>query len=284
MAEVVAAAHPSTPQDVGGAHVLPPPDELAHEALEAGQRDVLPGVQGVGQHVARVEQPDVEARRQQRVEDEGVLRGDGVLVGAELGEALLEELPQPRSRLGVGRRPGERVRVTGVVGERPLHPGDRVLHLGVPGARAGALDRGHRVPLRQLLAVVLVEGPPAPDRLSGDGHQHVEARALPGVEVLHPGPATPRTGAAVEVLGEVVARAQEVRRLQPLVDHRVEVALEPVVHHVVRRHVHVPRAGQPREDPVEGGPRGGAPVGVDPLDGVPRLLEPAAEPAHRGAV
>ena len=126
--EVVAVAQPASEPHIRGAHVLPPADELAHEALERGQRDVVRAFEGQLEHPCRRDEPDVEGRGEQGVEDVRVLAGDGVLVGAELVEPLVEERGERGLGLLGGDRPPEGVEAAGIVGELGAHPGDGVLH------------------------------------------------------------------------------------------------------------------------------------------------------------
>ncbi len=93
---------------------------------------------------------------------------------------------------------------------------------------------GDRVALRELLAVLLVEGPLAAHRLVVALHQHAEPLPLPAVEAGHPGAAT-CAGPVAEVRAQRGPVGEEVGGLQPLGDDGGELLAQPVVDHVVRR-------------------------------------------------
>ena len=209
MAQVVRDPHPAPEQVVGAPHVLAPPDELAHEALERRELDPLLGRAGEHrvEHLARVEQAAVQRRGDRGVEEHRVLRGDGVLVRAELRQPFVDELLQGRPGLLVGHRPREGCRAARCRGELALHPRDRLVDLR--GA-LGTGPAGHHMASGQLLAVLGVEGPAPTDRLTVLD-QDVEPAALPLVEGLHPGPPVP------EPVDELRPRGEEVRRLEHVV-------------------------------------------------------------------
>ena len=231
----------------------------------------------------RDEQPDVERRASAREwKRNGCSVADRVLVGPELVEPLGEELLVRRLGLLVAGRPGERRRRRPGCRGSPAHPGDRLLDLG---CRSGQAER--RAPGGPWAASCgsprrrTTSRRPAASPLD----QHVEALALPGVEVLHP-----RRARAPGAVAEVGARGEEFggrpgssgvlqpRRRPPSARSRAE----PVVDHVV--------APSPRSAPAAPAPRpaplatGRPPVGVDLLHGVPGLAQALGEAAHARAV
>lgn len=82
---------------VHGAHELTPADDLANEAFEGVERDVvLPGEgESFGDNFVRAEKSDVEGGGEDAVEHDAVLGVDGVLVVAEEVEAFPEKVGEP---------------------------------------------------------------------------------------------------------------------------------------------------------------------------------------------
>ena len=85
--------------------VVPPADDLPNEALHRGDRGVALGVGVLGRpdDLQRVQQPEVQRRRQQRVGHPAVPAQHGVLVRPEGGQPVLDEVLQRRQRLRAGR-------------------------------------------------------------------------------------------------------------------------------------------------------------------------------------
>ena len=91
-------------------HVLPPPEDLADEALGRRQRRraVAVGPLGGTHGVQRMQYTQIQRHRQQRVRHRPVAAHHGVLVAAEQREPIGDE---PRERAaGLGRGDGEQAR------------------------------------------------------------------------------------------------------------------------------------------------------------------------------
>uniref|UniRef100_UPI0030F68DC7 hypothetical protein n=1 Tax=uncultured Nocardioides sp. TaxID=198441 RepID=UPI0030F68DC7 len=108
--------------------------------------------------------------------------------------------------------------------------------------------------------------------------------------MLHPGTAPARARDAVEVLGQLGPGREEARGVEdvlgaqlvaPVGQRRGQVAAEPVVHDVVRRHL---LRREPLDDRGQGSAAGGAPVGVDLIDGEAGLAQAVGEATHARAV
>ena len=222
---------------VGGAHVLPPSDQLPDKTLEGSQRRVLArAVQNCVQDLAGVQQPDVECRGEQTVVDERMRGGDGVLVGTKSGKPVADELVQvPPGFRGVGG-PGKGGRIARGVRKLLRYPCDGGLDVARPGLGRGLRCRrrrpsvrsrskiavpgvgfavepahgGRDVPARKLLPVLGVKGPLAAHGAAAV-HQDVEPAALPHVEVVHPG------RIAGEPVIDPTAVRQEIGSLQDVV-------------------------------------------------------------------
>ena len=233
---------------------------------------------GLLDHVPRVQQADVDQRAEHRVEQPRLVCGDRVLVGPEQREPLVEEAGQPALGLPVRGGPVVAGQVARVVGELLAHPGDRVLH--VVGA-GGPWLRGDLDVLREPPAVLGVVAPPAADRPVAV-HQQVQAAPLALVEGLHP-----RLPHPVERLRDLVTRGEEARRLQHLEGHLLpaadpaQVAVEPVVDHVVHAHrAHVVLVEDAGQQLVGARPRRRR----DVHDREAVLAQRVGERAHRRAV
>ncbi len=254
------------PLPVPTPHVLPPADDLAHEALDRGDRHpALPvgDLGGVG-HLAGVEEPEVEVRAEQGVGHRPARRQHGVLVGAEPGEDDVDGVVEAAQGLGPGGRPGAVGRSTpagvGEVGQDgPVHVVER-----------GAEDLGPGPPVGGGSLAVLVVEVPLPAGGLVTVHQEAEAPALPAVEVLHlDGPVAGPGGELLGVAEELVRADQlDVEALQqgPAVPggglHGPDL-LGPVLGHMV---------------PEAGGQRRGPPV----VDGEALVDQFGGEPAHGG--
>jgi len=162
-------------------HELPPAEHLPDESLDAldGRRVALPSVDGGVDHLPRAEQPQVQRRRQQGVSERGLAADHGVLIGAERGEAVFDEVIERVESLGPCDRPREPRRLTPSV--EPL--GDPVQRLAGQLVRFEPRDRWRRPVVGRRLAVRFVVVP-----LPADGvvavHQHALAAPHPSVEVL----------------------------------------------------------------------------------------------------
>jgi hypothetical protein len=128
----------------------------------------------------RMEQPEVQRRRQHRVRHLPLVGEHGVLVGAELRQSRLDELLEADQGLSAVDRPG-------AVGCRAPDVGPEigddgpvdVVQLEAGEGRPGPAVLGRGFP------VVVVEVPAAADRFTIRFDQHIEPGALPAIEVLH---------------------------------------------------------------------------------------------------
>ena len=143
-----------------------------------------------GDHLARVEQLEVQGHRDPGVEQPRLADPDRVLVPAEQGQPVLDEVRQGRACLLRGDRPAELVqgaRVPGEPGAHEIEDLGRHLVRGEQdrlGEHAGA-GGGERGPV---LGVVV---PASAGRLLAV-HEHPVPAAHHPVEVLHPQLLAPR--------------------------------------------------------------------------------------------
>ena len=109
--------------------------------LASGARPVAVGGLGRGHHLARIQQLQVQRRRQVRVVQPRVARPHRVLVAAEQRQALGDEALAARlQRLRARHRPGEAVEPARVRGEAARDERDHLARdrVGLEGARAAA--------------------------------------------------------------------------------------------------------------------------------------------------
>ena len=87
-------------------HEFPPADDLPDEALEGIEGNVVCAgeLQGAVDHLPGTEEPDVEGRGEDRVEEDAPVGGQGIFVVAEEGEPLFEETVEPTGGGPVGDR------------------------------------------------------------------------------------------------------------------------------------------------------------------------------------
>ena len=178
-------------------HVVAPADHLADEAFHRGQRRraVAVGLLGPVGDLERVEQAEVHRGRQQRVRHPRIGRQHRVLVRAERGQPVLDELLQRRLGLAPGGREPPRTVAADEGHVTVTFPAVEVAaHLVVDVVLARPPGRFHRQRRRALgwwLAVVGVEVPAPPARLAGV-HQDAVAAPDVAVEVLHDQPPAAR--------------------------------------------------------------------------------------------
>ncbi len=181
-------------------------------------------------------------RADDRVEQPRLVGGDGVLVGPEPVEALLEEAVQPASRpagawSASGRRRGRR----GCPGTpaRTHSIASRTCSVRVAPGGSGTLTS-----FGQPLAVLGVEGPPAAHRPVAV-HQQVQASALPTRRRAASAVATaPRTPPDLRVRGEERRRLRDGQRRARRAAGPPQVPVEPVVDDVEDRHLGDPVGGE----------------------------------------
>ena len=108
--EGVAPAVGRTLVPVGVPHVVAPPDQLPHEALDGlqGRQPVVQRLFGRPHALHRVEQPEVQRRRQQAVAHRGVAGEHRILVGPEGCQPVSHEVVEQLQ--GLGPRGGEPAR------------------------------------------------------------------------------------------------------------------------------------------------------------------------------
>ena len=190
---------------VDAAHVLTPTEDLADEALHALQRRPARVVRGLGglHHFARVQQLEVERRRQQRVVEPGLAWPHRILVAPEVRQAVRDEGFERLQRLLARHRPGEIIEPSRVHREARV---DQIDDLSRHSVGLEASRRRHVTWPRRAegLAVVGIEVPLPADRLAVL-HQHAVALAQLAVEVFE----TERL-AALGVRRELAHRAEEV--------------------------------------------------------------------------
>ena len=155
--------------------------------FDRGQRGALlpVGVLGGFDGVERVQHPEVEWHRQQRVRHRPVLAHDRVLVAPEGRQPMLDEAIQ--RPFGFGRRDGEQPRAVVADQARQVHAVEVVADLLVDVVFPRLVwlrDFKRRLLFRRRFAVVFVVVPSVADRFVAV-HQHVEAAPLVAVEVLH---------------------------------------------------------------------------------------------------
>jgi len=167
---------------------------------------------GRGNHLARIQQLEVERGRQVRVVQPGLARPHGVLVRSEQRQPLADECLQGVQRLFARDGPGEAVQAARVC----CKPGvDQRQYL----ARQGVWDKGRagrqgaRTRFAESLAVVWIEVPLPADRIIAL-HQHAMSLALFAVEILHA-----QGLATLGVSGEFTYRGEEVTVLPDLQGH-----------------------------------------------------------------
>lgn len=161
---------------------LSPADDLADEAFAAGEGGI--GVvleEAVDDFLGRQESA-VEEGGEEGVVEDFVMAGDGVFVGAEVGEAVLEEGVEFGEGVGAGDGPVEGVEVAEVVGEVGLDEAEDFLGEGV-GGEAGDVGRGFA--FGEGFSVVGVVAPLPAFWFEVFIDHDVEALALAGVEVGH---------------------------------------------------------------------------------------------------
>ena len=162
------------PEDVRSAQVghlppvdvvqeLPPAEQLADEALDRRQRDVRPPGSGEdgGTGLRSGEQAEIERDRQERVGKHPLAVDEGVLVGAELRQAMGDEVGQGGEGVGAGHRPGEIVEAAGMAGEAGV---DLCQHLAGDHVRREGRRRREAVAGRRDAAVLGVVAPGAAGR------------------------------------------------------------------------------------------------------------------------
>ena len=198
-AERVLVAHAGHPQPVDAPHVLAPADHLADEALGRGDRHGPRAVRLLHRvaHLARVDHPEVQVGGDGRVGQPPLPVQHRVLVGAEAGQVVRDEGPQPRERAAARDRPPRRD----------------------PPPRAAVARRGR--------AVLGIEVPAAAGGRVAV-HQVAEPAALLAVEVLHPQAAAAlrRPGGEVLVVAEELVRAhrphpEPLQHAHPVPGHRL---------------------------------------------------------------
>ncbi len=114
--------------------------------------------------------------------EDGVRCGNGVLIRAESGEPLLQEIIEPPQRVRTRHRPAERADVAGIVGKTPQNISDRLFHKRI----ASCTRLGRRLPaFRQTRAVLVIERPPAAGGRAVVFEQNVHAPALRLIESGH---------------------------------------------------------------------------------------------------
>ncbi len=165
------------------AHILAPADDLTDESLGTGQR--YPASQVLRlcapTQFKRVDQPQVDVRRQSGVIDDVLAEFHGIFVRTELHQPMGEKIVGQLPCIALGHRHRKPVGATHVAGEMFIHILD-----DLQGQRIG-LALGHIRQLHTLgqgLSVVLVEIPLAAYRLAAI-HQDAGLTAHVAVEVLH---------------------------------------------------------------------------------------------------
>jgi hypothetical protein len=202
---------------VDAADEFAPAQHLAHEAFHAGQRQGLRSPFAVGgldgiDHLARVDQVQVQGHRQQGVPAEGGVAPHRVLIGTEADQALVDEVGQGLQALLPGHRPDKFGQRAGVARKLAL---DELQDLAGGFVRLEACRR--RDPawpgLRVGLAVVSVEIP-LPAQWLVPIHEDTVLTPHLAVEVLH-APLAATTRPACKAL----AAAQEVGVGVPVQGH-----------------------------------------------------------------
>ncbi len=205
-------------QPVEAAHVLPPAQDLPHEALRGVERRAAGAPLRLGRlaDLARQEQAAIHRGGEQRVEQRGLPLRHRVLVVAEPLEAALDEVAQRDPRLARGDRPVERVERAEMVRESLANQREHLLRRGVghEAHRRRRQDLG-----RQRAAVLGVEVPLAADGLAALHEQpgfppHLAVEELHPELLLVPGP----PAEALEVAEEARVLAdldRQARRLLP---------------------------------------------------------------------
>mmetsp|Transcript_50960 Transcript_50960/g.119506 ORF Transcript_50960/g.119506 Transcript_50960/m.119506 type:complete len:550 (-) Transcript_50960:44-1693(-) len=174
---------------VDAADVFTPAQDLADEALDAGQRCQPVPVGGLGRrhHLTRAEQLQVEGRRQVRVVEPRVAGPHCVLVAAEQRQPLAHKGLQRLQGLCPRDRPGKAVQAAGVLRKAGLHQSN---HFARDRVGLEADPRRHVAWARSAegLSVVGIEVPLPAVGLGVRAltlHQHPMPLALLAVEVLH---------------------------------------------------------------------------------------------------
>jgi hypothetical protein len=211
-------------QPVEAAHIFAPADDLADEALD--------GVQGrIRRHrriadLARLKQTAIEIRRNHGMIEKILRHLHGVLVIAEILQAILDEMRERLQRIRARHRPAEGFEIAEVIGEAPAHETQHLARDGI-GRKPQAFGRNHA--LGQLAAVLGIVVPLAALGL-GALHEEAGAAAHLAVEELHavlllrPRPArefTPCTDEA-RILADEDGKTQ---RLAPALHHPLHAPL-----------------------------------------------------------
>ena len=166
-------------------HEFTPTDDLANEAFEGVEGDVLffPGFEGLLDDGFRREKAHVEHGGEDGVEHHAMLARERVFVGAELIETLGKESAQPFFSISVGDGVREGGEVEVAFAESILGPLDGIVDEGIG---FGGWFVGDGVTFGEFFAVVFVEG-----ILAAFGfvavHENVHACALVFVETRHEG-------------------------------------------------------------------------------------------------
>ena len=173
---------------VDAAHVLAPAEDLAHEALDAGQGCLarVVGRRGRRHHLARIQQLQVQCRRQVGVVKPRIARPHRILVTAKQRQALLHEGLQCLQRVRTRHRPREAVEAARMLRKALGHERDHLARQRI-GLEAAARRHCARAGSTKGLAVLGIEIPLSAERqvLVLRVHQHAMPLALLAVEVLH---------------------------------------------------------------------------------------------------
>lgn len=197
---------------VDAADVLSPAEDLADEAFHGIERGAAraPGVFRRPAGLHRVEQADVEAGRNKRVEHRRLPGGHRILVVAEQRQAVADEGIKRRARLLRRDRPGEAVHIAEMGAKAG---GDQRHHLPRDGIRGEARRGGRHQALGQRRAVFGIEVPLPADGLVAF-HQQAGLAAHLAVEEFHAVLLPPRCPGA-----EARQRTEEARVLPDLDRH-----------------------------------------------------------------
>ena len=238
--ELIALAVGGSEPVVEAMGVLPPPQDLADDPLQTGQRHgaVASGLLQDSNHFQGVEQAEVQIRREQRMPQGGFAVDHGVLIGAKSRQAGVDEVLQHRQGLGAAHPPPEGLQLTGQGWQSAL----LALLIQLPHARHHRLGDGVGFKPQRLWApqpfgggapVVVVVIPLAPQGLGRRPltlHQHGKAAPPLPVEQLHAQLAIPiRPG------GEGLATPEEGIAGQPIERHRQRQPLNRLSESPIRR-------------------------------------------------
>ena len=169
--------------------VVPPADHLADETLDRSQGCSPVVVRPLGRpcHLDRLQQPQIQRHRQQRVGHPAVLGHDRVLVPTEVRQPVPDEVGQGRQRLRARGREQPRTVLTEELTPSPSsrsRSSRTAASMSSSPGHTGSGSPSVRSALRRRLAVLGVEVPPAADRFSAV-HQQPDPAPVVAVEVLH---------------------------------------------------------------------------------------------------